>query len=71
MYQEDTDRKDQGQSCLDEGSTPPMPDEDDPAITDTMAPMAGEGDETYKSPSNRVILTPPVKHTRSGQSIPA
>jgi hypothetical protein len=29
-YREDTDKKDQGQAFLDEGSTPLVPDEDDP-----------------------------------------
>jgi hypothetical protein len=34
---------------LDEISAPPVPDEDDPAITEAIAPVADEGDGTYKT----------------------
>jgi hypothetical protein len=43
--------KDQGRALLDEGSTPSMPGEDDPAITDAMALTVGKGGGTYKTPS--------------------
>jgi hypothetical protein len=36
---------------LDEGSTPPLPDEDNPAIMVAIAPAAGMDGETYKTPS--------------------
>jgi hypothetical protein len=50
-YREDTSKKDQGWALLDEGSEPPVPDEDGSAITDAIAPAAGKGGETYKTPS--------------------
>jgi hypothetical protein len=34
---------------LDEISAPSVPDEDGPAITETIALMADEGDGTYKT----------------------
>jgi hypothetical protein len=51
IYREDTGKKDQGWALLDEGFTPPVPDEDDPAIVDAAAPAAGEDDGTYESSS--------------------
>jgi hypothetical protein len=54
-YREDTSRKDQGQALLDEGSVPPTSGEDGPASTDAIAPMAGEDDGSYKTPSKLVI----------------
>jgi hypothetical protein len=35
---------------MDEGSTPLVPDEDGPTITEATAPADGEGDGTYKTP---------------------
>jgi hypothetical protein len=34
---------------LDEGSTPLVPNEDDPAMTDVIAQAAGKGGGTYKT----------------------
>jgi hypothetical protein len=36
---------------LDEGSMPPVPDEDGPIIMGAIAPSVGEDDRTYKTPS--------------------
>jgi hypothetical protein len=49
VYQEDTGKKEQGWALLDEGSTPPVPDEDDPIIMDATALMVGVDDRTYKT----------------------
>jgi hypothetical protein len=57
VYRENTGRKDQGWALLDEGSAPPVPGEDGPAITDgptitdatTLA--ADENGRTYKTQS--------------------
>jgi hypothetical protein len=49
-YWEDADKKGPGRALLDEGSGPPVPDEDDPTIMAAMALMAGEDSETYKNP---------------------
>jgi hypothetical protein len=48
-FQEDISKKEQGWALLDEGSTPLVPDEDDPVIVDTIAPIVGEDDGTYKT----------------------
>jgi hypothetical protein len=32
-----------------EGSLPPVPDEESPAITEAIAPAVVEGDRTYKT----------------------
>jgi hypothetical protein len=48
---EDTGRKDQGQTLLDDYSTPLMPDEDGPTIMDVTAPMANKDNETSRTPS--------------------
>jgi hypothetical protein len=50
-YWEDTDKKDQGRDFLDEGSMPPVPNEDGPAIMATTTLVAGEDGGTYKTPS--------------------
>jgi hypothetical protein len=50
-YREDTGKKDQGRTLLDDGSAPPVPDEDGPAIMDAIVPAAGEDDDTYETPS--------------------
>jgi hypothetical protein len=50
MYRVYEGRKDQGQSLLDGGSTPPPSDEDNPATTDTTAPAIGEDKGTCKAP---------------------
>jgi hypothetical protein len=49
VYWEDTDKKDQGWALLDEGSMPLVPDENDPIITGTIAPLVGEDERTYKT----------------------
>jgi hypothetical protein len=46
-YLEDIGRKDQGWGLLDEGSAPPMPDDDGPAVTGAMALAVDKGDGTY------------------------
>jgi hypothetical protein len=51
LCREETDKKDQGWALLDEDSTPTMPDEDNPAITDTTATTVVEGGGTYRTPS--------------------
>jgi hypothetical protein len=51
VYWEDIDKKDQGWALLDEGSMPPVPDEDGPIIMGAIAPSVGEDDRTYKTPS--------------------
>jgi hypothetical protein len=48
-YQEDTDKKDQGRALLDEGSAPPVPDEDGLTIMVATALAPDEDDGTYKS----------------------
>jgi hypothetical protein len=48
-YQEDTNKKDQGWAFLDEGSTPPVPNQDSPAIMVAIAPAADEDTETNKT----------------------
>jgi hypothetical protein len=50
-YWEDTGMKDQGQALLDEGSAPPKPDENGPAIMAVATPTASEDDGTHKTPS--------------------
>jgi hypothetical protein len=42
-------RKDQQQALLDKAYTLPRPDEDSPAITNAIAPVADEVDGTYKT----------------------
>jgi hypothetical protein len=51
-YREDTGKKDQEQALLDEGSTPPVPDEDSPAILDATAVAADKDFGAYKTSSN-------------------
>jgi hypothetical protein len=46
---------------VDEGSTPPVPDEDDPAIMEATAPSDGEGGRTYKTQLSELFLSPPVQ----------
>jgi hypothetical protein len=57
-YQVDTGRKDQGHALLDGGFAPPPSDEDDPAITDTMAPTIIEDKGICKAPCKYVIHAP-------------
>jgi hypothetical protein len=52
VYREDVGSKDQGRALLDEGSAPPMFEEDNPTVTDTVASVGGAGDGTYKTLSN-------------------
>jgi hypothetical protein len=46
-----TGKKDQGWALQDEGSAPPIPDEDGPTIMDATTMMVIEGDGTCKTPS--------------------
>jgi hypothetical protein len=46
----DTSKKDHGWALLDKGSTPPMPNEDDPTIMNATAPVTGERGGTYQTP---------------------
>jgi hypothetical protein len=48
-YREDTDKKDQGWALLDEGSTPPVADEDGPTIMDATALAVDECSGAYKT----------------------
>jgi hypothetical protein len=48
-YREDTGKKEQGQALLNEGSVPPVPDEDGPAIMVAMAPTVSEDGGSYKT----------------------
>jgi hypothetical protein len=50
-YQEDTSKKDQGQTLLDGGSAPPEPDEDGPATMAATTLAVGEDGGTCKAPS--------------------
>jgi hypothetical protein len=50
-YQEDTSKKDQGQTLLDGGSAPPEPDEDGPATMAATTLAVGEDSGTCKAPS--------------------
>jgi hypothetical protein len=54
-YREDAGRKDQGRALLDGGSAPPMSDDDNPIVTNTMTPMIDKGEGTYRTPSEYVI----------------
>jgi hypothetical protein len=42
-YREDTGKINQGWAFLDEGSVPPVPDEDDPTIMAATTPAAPRG----------------------------
>jgi hypothetical protein len=48
-YREDTGKKDQGQAFLDEGSAPPVPNEDGPTIMAATALLASGDDGTNKT----------------------
>jgi hypothetical protein len=48
-YQEDTGKKDQVWAFLDEGSTPLVPNEDNPATMAATAPASDEDDGTNKT----------------------
>jgi hypothetical protein len=50
-YQEDTNKKDQGRAFLDEGSTPPVPNQDSPTIMVAIAPTVDEDAGTNKTMS--------------------
>jgi hypothetical protein len=52
VYREDAGSKDQARALFDEGSAPPMFEEDNPTVTDTVASVGGAGDGTYKTLSN-------------------
>jgi hypothetical protein len=48
-YRVGTNKKDQWQALLDEGSIPLRPKKDDPTITDATALAAGESGGSYKT----------------------
>jgi hypothetical protein len=54
-YQEDTDKKDQGWAILDEGSTPSVPNEDNPTIMAATTLAISEDAGTYKIPSKWAV----------------
>jgi hypothetical protein len=48
-YREDTKKKDQGRALLDEGSMPPLPNEDDPAIMIVTTPVSSKDGGSHKT----------------------
>jgi hypothetical protein len=50
-YQEDNSKKEQWRAFLDEGYTPPVPDEDIPTIMDATTPASSEDGGTNKTSS--------------------
>jgi hypothetical protein len=68
-YREDTGKKDQGRALLDEGSAPPMPNEDDPTI---MAMTTSVKTTGPKKPQVSELFTSPLAQHSSlaGQKIP-
>jgi hypothetical protein len=50
-YHEDDGRKDKGQALLDRGSTPPMFNDDNPTVMDTMTPVVSKDEGTYRTSS--------------------
>jgi hypothetical protein len=50
-YRKDTSRKNLGRAFLEEGSAPPVPNEDGPTNMDMTTLIAGEDGGTYKTPS--------------------